>query len=68
MFLYFVDETNVAYYQSPMFGRILRYIQDNPRRCKIRQRADKRSVAIAHVDTVEEGVNVLQTILALPAL
>jgi transcription-repair coupling factor (superfamily II helicase) len=68
MFLYFVDETNVAYYQSPMFGRILRFLQENPRRCKIRQRADKRSVAIANVSTVEEGVNVLQTILALPTL
>ena len=68
MYIYFVDETNRAYYQSPMFGRLLQYLQDNPRRCRIREKNGKRSFAIDHVDTVEEAVEILNSVLSKPAL
>ena len=68
MFLYFVDETNRAYYQSPMFGKLLQYLQENPRRCRIRDKGGKRSFAIDHVATVEEAVHILQSVLELNGL
>lgn len=68
MYIYFVDETNKAYYQSPMFGRILNYLQQNPKRCRIRERQGKRSIAIEDVDTVETAVDILSTIHTLPAM
>lgn len=68
MYVYFVDETNRAYYQSPMFGKLLQYLQENPRRCRIREKAGKRSFAIGHVETVEEAVDILQSVLALKGL
>lgn len=68
MYVYFVDETNRAYYQSPMFGKLLQYLQENPRRCHIREKAGKRSFAIVHVETVEEAVDILQSVLALKGL
>jgi transcription-repair coupling factor (superfamily II helicase) len=68
MYVYFVDETNRAYYQSPMFGRLLQYLQENPRRCQIRERGGKRSFAIAHVETVETAVEILQNILEMKGL
>jgi len=68
MYLYFVDESNKAYYQSQMFGRLLNYLQQNPRRVKIRDRGGKRSFAIGYVDTVEEAVDILETILNLPSI
>ncbi len=68
MFLYFVDETNRAYYQSPMFGKMLQYLQENPRRCRIRDKGGKRSFAIDHVATVEEAVHILQSVLELNGL
>ncbi|MDE6343354.1 MAG: transcription-repair coupling factor, partial [Muribaculaceae bacterium] len=55
MFIYFVDESNKAYYQSPMFGRLIHYLQDNPRRVRIREKNGKRSFAIAGVERVEEA-------------
>ena len=55
MYLYFVDETNRAYYQSPMFGRCLGYLQANPRRAQLRQKGEKRSMLISDVPTVEGG-------------
>ena len=68
MYTYFVDETNKAYYQSPMFGRMLRYLQQNSRRCEIRDRQGKRSFAIKNVDTVEEAVHILESIISLDSI
>lgn len=64
MFLYFVSEANIAYYQSSMFGRIIDYVAQNPRICKIRERDGKRSIVIANVDSVEHATGILATILA----
>lgn len=68
MFTFFVDETNKAYYQSPMFGRMLNYLQSNASRVEIRERNGRRSFAFAHVPTVSQAVDILQTILNLPTL
>lgn len=68
MYLYFVDDSNKAYYQSPMFGRLLNYLQNNPRRCRIREKNGRRSFAISNVPTVEEAVAILQEILSLNAI
>ncbi len=68
MYLYFVGDNNVAYYQSPMFGRLLNYLQQNPRRVKIRERNGRRSFAISDVETVEAAVDILQTVIALDAI
>ncbi len=68
MYIYFVDDSNKAYYQSDMFGRLLNYLQRNPRRCSIREKNGRRSFAIAHVSTVEEAVDILQTAINMPAL
>ena len=68
MFIYFVDESNKAYYQSPMFGRLIHYLQDNSRRVKIRDKNGKRSFAIANVERVEEAVDILSSVLSLDPL
>ena len=66
MYLYFVDESNKAYYQSPMFGRLLTYLQQNPLRVKIRERNGRNSFAIAQVGKVSEAVKILAGIHTLP--
>lgn len=68
MFLYFVDESNKAYYQSPMFGKLLNYLQQNARRCRIREKNSRRSFAIANVPTVEEAVAILASIPELESI
>lgn len=64
MYLYFVDDSNQAYYQSPMFGRIIAYAAQNPKECQFRQNAARRSIVFSNVDTVEQAVEILQTILS----
>ena len=68
MYLYFVDDSNKAYYQSPMFGKLLNYLQQNPRRCRIREKAGRRSFAITDVPTVETAVGILAGVLELASL
>ena len=67
MYLYFVDDSNIAYYQSPMFGRLLHFLQLNPRRVKIREsERGRRSFAILNIPTVSDALKVLETTLTLP--
>ena len=68
MYLYFVGEENKAYYQSPAFGRILCYLQQNPRRCKLRDIKGKHSILIADVTTVKEAVEILASITSLQSV
>lgn len=68
MYLYFVDDSNKAYYQSPMFGRILNYAASNPHQVHFRTNSERRSLYIEKVTTVEHAVAILQEILALPSV
>ena len=68
MYLYFVDESNAAYYQSPMFGRILHYCQQNMARCGLRDRNGRRSITIKQVPTVADAVEILTAIQSLDAI
>ncbi len=68
MFLFFVDETNKAYYQSPMFGRLLNYLQRNAQRVHIRERNGRRSFAVDHVATVASALAILRDVLELDTL
>jgi len=62
MHVYFVGAENQAYYQSNAFGRMLKYLQDNPYRCEIREPNGKRKFVIKTVATVTQALNILTTI------
>ena len=68
MYMYFVGDENKAYYQSPAFGRILNYLQQNPKRCHIRDVNGKRSLLVDNVETVEEAISILNSITSLEAV
>jgi len=68
MFLYFVGEENVAYYQSMAFGRILHYLQNFPNRCQLRQRDSRRSIVINQVDSVSTALAILREITTLDSI
>ena len=68
MYLYFVDDSNRAYYQSPMFGKIINYMQQNARRCRIRENNNRRSISIEQVTTVETAVDILSSIHSMESI
>ncbi len=63
MFLYFVSNASSPFYQSDTFGRIIDYATQNVRRCNLREKDGKRSMVIADVPSVGEGVKVLKAII-----
>ncbi len=64
MYTYFVDDSNKAYYQSKMFGRMLAYLQAHPTEVEPRQRNDRRSFAFKNVNTVARALAILKEALA----
>ena len=68
MHLFMVGEENVAYYQSPAFGRLLNYLQQNPKRCALSQKNNRRSIIISNITSVSSALTVLRTITHLDSL
>ena len=65
IYLYFVGEENAAYYQSPMFGRILNYVKSNPLRCRIRNYQARNSIVISDVARADQALEILRQITRL---
>ncbi len=63
MYTYFVDDSNKAYYNSDMFGRLVGYLTSHPRRVQIRDNNGRRSFAFLNVPTVETAVAILQEVI-----
>jgi transcription-repair coupling factor (superfamily II helicase) len=57
---YLVPETDKAYYQSEVFGNILRYIVQNPKGCHLRENDGKRSFVIQKITSVQQAYDILQ--------
>lgn len=68
MYMYFVGDENRAYYESPAFGKILHYLQNDMARCKLREVNGKRSILIDGVRTVQESVGILSSMSSMTAL
>ena len=68
MYVYFVGEENAAYYGSTAFGRLLAWLQHDPKRTKLRDVNGKRSFLVADVPTVTEALSILETIRTLSPL
>jgi transcription-repair coupling factor (superfamily II helicase) len=68
MHLFLVGEENVAYYQSPAFGRLLNYVQQNPKRCTLSQKNNRRSIIVSNITSVSTALTVLRTITHLDSL
>ena len=75
MRLYFVDDDNKAYYRSPAFGRVLGFLQANPRRCNLKDipsrdqsAAPKHSLIVSSVPSVSEALSLFTAMEATDAL
>ncbi len=62
MILHLIRDKKSPYYQSSLFDKLLAYVMDNARSCKLREVGEKRSVAIKNVDTVENAVAIIEQI------
>ena len=58
-------ENNDKYFQSPVFGKILEFVQQNPKSCKLKEVKGKMILTFSRVDNIETAISKLDKINAL---
>lgn len=61
MSMQFVSNQSSPFYQGKTFGRIIKYVMDNPRRCNFKDSKGHRLIKISDVPSVAEAVKVLKS-------
>ncbi len=59
---YFISDQESEYYKSPVFTNILRFVQQNPALCRMKESKDKLSMTFMNIKSVEEALTVLKNI------
>ncbi|MBR0073733.1 MAG: transcription-repair coupling factor, partial [Bacteroidales bacterium] len=59
----FVADTKSPFYQSEQFGRVIRYVQNNPRTCHMKETKDRLTLSFDNVTTIEHGMKCLEGIV-----
>ena len=60
MICYFPSANNAAFYSSEIFNRILEYVKQHPKTCRMKEFKDKLSVTLSEVNTVMYGLEQLR--------
>mgnify|MGYP003634278945 CR=1 FL=1 len=63
MLCYFISNQESPYYQSPTFTKVLQFVQQNPNRCKLKERNNKLSLIFDHVSSIEKSIQLLEKVL-----
>ncbi len=62
MRLVFVSNTDSAFYQSPVFDRIISFFSVNSVRCQLREKNNQRSMIVNDINTVSDALQILEAI------
>jgi transcription-repair coupling factor (superfamily II helicase) len=62
MLAYFISNQDSPFYQSPVFDRLIRYIQKNPQIFQMKEAKDKLSMVIENVKTVKQAIDTLSVL------
>jgi transcription-repair coupling factor (superfamily II helicase) len=60
---YFVSNPTSHFYQSEVFSRVLKFVQSNQSRCKMKEDGTKLSLTVQRVKTVDDANEMLKQIL-----
>lgn len=62
MNLFFISDEKSSYFESDTFGKIIDFVQREPRRASLRENRGKRILSVDYIDSVECAVEMLQRI------
>ena len=60
---YFISNQESPYYQSQEFTGILRFVQSNPTRCRMKESKDRLTMTFMNINTVFDGLELLKEVL-----
>jgi len=59
---YFISSQLSPYYKSEIFNKVILFVQNNPRLCKMKERTNKLSLSFEGIRTIDEAIRVLKNI------
>jgi len=59
---YFISDQNSLFYKSPVFTKILSYLQHNPQMIKMKEINNKLTITIPKVDSIEKAIHIFKQI------
>ena len=62
MLCYFVANQNSAFYQSHAFENVLKFVQNNPRRCVLKELKGKLTLRFDSVENIAQAIGVLREV------
>lgn len=62
---YFVANPQSKYYESPAFTQVLKYVQSNPKDCKMSEKNDKLRMIYSHVLNMDQAFVRLQEVMEI---
>jgi transcription-repair coupling factor (superfamily II helicase) len=60
---YFIPKQDSPYYQSEAFTKVLKYVQQNPRLCKMKENNGKLTLSFENIRSVDAAIEALKPIL-----
>jgi transcription-repair coupling factor (superfamily II helicase) len=57
---YFVANQQSAYFQSPLFNAVLRFVQAHPHLCKMKEEKGKLSLTITRMESISNANAILE--------
>jgi transcription-repair coupling factor (superfamily II helicase) len=63
MVCHFIADPQSVFYQSPVFGKVLQYVQTHHQSCRMKESGQKLTLTFEHVKTVKKAKEVLYGVL-----
>ena len=62
MICYFISDQQSPYYQSPIFEKVLSFVQQNPGKCRMQEKKEKLSLSFENIKTISSAKVILEEI------
>ncbi len=62
---YFIPKQDSPYYQSETFTKVLKYVQQHPRLCKMKENNGKLTLSFENIKTIEDAKGALKHVLSV---
>ena len=61
---HFISRHNSAYYQSPVFSSVLKYVQTHARTCRMKEQNNKLTLSFDHILSITQAIEVIGGIVS----
>ena len=62
MICHFIADQRSPFYQSPVFGKVLQYVQTNPKNCRMKESENKLTLTFPKVESISQAKQILQKV------